>query len=241
VIETGQVLIDDEFARRHPGMNPGRFVLLACTDNGCGMSTETMARIFEPFFTTKEVGHGSGLGLANVYGIVKQHNGYVMAVSTVDVGSTFKIYLAVCDEHPQIIGDEREQGDRDHSGNAVILLVEDNETVRVMSVELLEGLGYTVYSSGHPEQALEMLKDIAEKIDLVITDVVMPGMNGQQLFERITADHPEITRVLYMSGYTNNIIVTDGELDAGLHFLQKPFTVDALMSKVEELLQSGSD
>lgn len=237
-IETGQVLIDDEFARRHPGMNPGRFVLLACTDNGCGMSAETMARIFEPFFTTKEVGHGSGLGLANVYGIVKQHNGYVMAVSTVGVGSTFNIYLPVCDEKPQIIGDEKEPGDRDHSGSAVILLVEDNEMVRAMSVELLEGLGYTVYSAEHPEQALELLKDIPEKIDLVITDVVMPGMNGLQLFERITADHPEITRVLYMSGYTNNIIVTDGKLDDGLHFLQKPFTVDALMSKVEELLRS---
>jgi len=240
-IETGQVLIDDEFARRHPGMNPGRFVLLACTDNGCGMSAETMARIFEPFFTTKEVGHGSGLGLANVYGIVKQHNGYVMAVSTVGIGSTFKIYLPVCDEKPQIITDEKEPGDRDYSGSAVILLVEDNEMVRVMSVELMEGLGYTVYSAELPEQALELLKDIPEKIDLVITDVVMPGMNGQQLFERITADHPEITRVLYMSGYTNNIIVTDGELDDGLHFLQKPFTVDGLMSKVEELLRSERD
>lgn len=240
-IETGQVLIDDEFARRHPGMNPGCFVLLACTDNGCGMSAETLARIFEPFFTTKEVGHGSGLGLANVYGIVKQHNGYVMAVSTVGVGSTFKVYLPVCEEKPQIIADEKEPGERDYSGSAVILLVEDNEMVRVMSVELLEGLGYTVYSAEHPEQALELLKNLPEKIDLVITDVVMPGMNGQQLFERITADHPEITRVLYMSGYTNNIIVTDGELDDGLHFLQKPFTVDALMSKVEELLQSERD
>ena len=238
LVESGQVLIDDEFARRHPGMKPGHFILLACTDNGCGMSAETMSRIFEPFFTTKEVGHGSGLGLANVYGIVKQHNGYVMAVSTVGVGSTFKIYLPVCDEKPQVIGDEREQGDRDHSGSAVILLIEDNEMVRVMSVELLEGLGYTVYSSDQPVQALEMLKGIPEKIDLVITDVVMPVMNGQQLFERITADHPEITKVLYMSGYTNNLIVTDGELDEGLHFLQKPFTVDALMSKVEELLQS---
>ena len=240
-IETGQVLIDDEFARRHPGMNPGRFVLMACTDNGCGMGAETMARIFEPFFTTKEAGHGSGLGLANVYGIVKQHNGYVMAVSTVGVGSTFKIYIPLCDEKPQINGGELDPGDRDHSGSAVILLVEDNEMVRVMSFELLEGLGYTVYSAEHPEQALALMKDIPEKIDLVITDVVMPGMNGQQLFERITADHPEIDKVLYMSGYTNNIIVTDGELDDGTHFLQKPFTVDALMAKVKELLQPESD
>ncbi|NTW99339.1 MAG: response regulator, partial [Geobacteraceae bacterium] len=134
-----------------------------------------------------------------------------------------------------------EQDECDHSGSAVILLVEDNEMVRVMSVELLEGFGYTVYSADHPEQALELLKNLPEKVDLVITDVVMPGMNGQQLFERITADHPEIDRVLYMSGYTNNSIVTDGELDVGLHFLQKPFTVDALMAKVEELLRSEKD
>ena len=236
-IETGQVLIDDEFARRHPGMNPGRFILLSCTDNGCGMSAETMSRIFEPFFSTKEVGHGTGLGLANVYGIVKQHSGYIMAVSTVGVGTTFKIYLPLCDEQPQIAGGDRKQGDLDHTGSAVILLVEDNEMVRDMSKDLLEGLGYTVYSADHPDRALELLEEVADRIDLVITDVVMPGMNGQQLFERITAIHPEIDKVLYMSGYTNNVIVTDGELKSGLHFLQKPFTVDALMAKVKELLQ----
>lgn len=236
-IESGRVLIDDEFARRHPGLNPGRFVLLSCTDNGCGMCAETMLRIFEPFFSTKEVGHGTGLGLANVYGIVKQHNGYIMAVSTVGVGTTFKIYLPVCDENPQVVGAEGEDENLDHTGRAVILLVEDNEMVRVMSNDLLEGLGYTVYSAEHPERALELVKEITEKIDLVITDVVMPGMNGQQLFERIAADHPEIDKVLYMSGYTNNVIVTKGELDDGVHFLQKPFTVDALMTKVKELLQ----
>jgi PAS domain S-box-containing protein len=233
---TGQVLIDDEFARRHPGMNPGRFVLLSCTDNGCGMGDETMARVFEPFFTTKEIGHGTGLGLANVYGIVKQHNGYIMAVSTVGIGTTFKIFLPVCDEKPVTVEAERAPSAIDHSGSAVILLVEDNEMVRSMSSDLLQGLGYTVYSAEHPEQALAMLRELKEKIDLVITDVVMPGMNGLQLFERITADYPEIDKVLYISGYTNNVIATDSEFDTGLHFLQKPFTVDALMIKVKELL-----
>ncbi len=240
VIETGQVFIDDEFARRNPGMTPGRFVLLSCTDNGCGMSAETMTRIFEPFFSTKEIGHGTGLGLANVYGIVQQHTGTIMAASTVGVGTTFKVYLPFCDEQPQVIGVERARHDLDYSGSAVILLVEDNDMVRVMTSELLEGLGYTVYCADHPERALEMVEEITEKIDLVITDVVMPGMNGQQLFERITTDHPEIGTVLYMSGYTNNVIVTDGELEDGLHFLQKPFTVDALMAKVKELLH-GDD
>jgi PAS domain S-box-containing protein len=236
-IETGQVLIDDEFARRHPGLNPGRYVLLSCTDNGCGINDETKERIFEPFFSTKEVGHGTGLGLANVYGIVKQHKGYIMAISTVGVGTTFNMYLPVCDEKPRSFIAGKEKNDIDHTGSAVILLVEDNEMVRVMSRDLLEGFGYTVYCAEYPEQALELVKTIQEKIDLVITDVVMPGMNGQQLFERITAEHPEIDKVLYMSGYTNNIIVTEGELDDGLYFLQKPFTVDALMAKIKELLR----
>jgi len=235
-IETGHVLIDDEFARRHPGMNSGRFVLLACTDNGCGMSAETMTQIFQPFFTTKDTGQGTGLGLANVYGIVKQHSGYITAVSTVGLGTTINVYIPVCDEKPYRIAAEMGSEGLDHSGSAVILLVEDNDMVRVMSSELLEGLGYTVYSSGHPQLALELLKEIPEKVDLVITDVVMPGMNGQQLFERIAAEHPEIDKVLYMSGYTNNVIVVNGELVDGAHFLQKPFTVDALMGKVKELL-----
>lgn len=237
-IETGQVLIDDEFARRHPGMSSGLFVLISCRDNGCGMNAETMSRIFEPFFTTKEVGHGTGLGLANVYGIVKQHNGYIMAVSNVGVGTTFSIYLPVCDEKPEFISAEREQVAPDYVGSGVILLVEDNDMVRVMSSELLEGLGYTVHCAEHPERALEILTEINGEIDLVITDVVMPGMNGKQLFEWIQADYPKINKVLYMSGYTNNVIVTDGELDEGLHFLQKPFTVDALMVKVKELLHT---
>ncbi|OGU14702.1 MAG: hypothetical protein A2076_08320 [Geobacteraceae bacterium GWC2_53_11] len=237
-LETGVVLIDDEFARRHPGMTAGKFAVLSCSDNGCGMGAETMSRIFEPFFSTKEVGHGTGLGLANVYGIVKQHNGYILPVSTVGIGTTFKVFLPLCDEQPQIMGAERDQSVLDHSGSAVILLVEDNEMVRVMSSDLLAGLGYTVYSAEHPEHALALIRQIPEKIDLVITDVVMPGMNGQQLFERIAADHPEIDKVLYMSGYTNNVIVTDGKLDDGLHFLQKPFTVDALMAKVKELLSA---
>lgn len=239
-IETGQILIDDEFARRHPGITPGRFVQLACADNGCGMSAETMERIFEPFFSTKEVGHGTGLGLANVYGIVRQHNGSVMAVSTVGVGTTFKIYLPICDEKLQSGAAESEQAVHEHSGNAVILLVEDNEMVREMANDLLIGFGYTVYSSGHPEHALELAREIKGKIDLVITDVVMPGMNGQQLFERITAEHPEIDRVLYMSGYVDNVIFTGGELNGSVRFLPKPFTVEALMAKVEELLEMNT-
>jgi PAS domain S-box-containing protein len=237
VIETGQVLIDDEYARRHPGIKPGRFVFLSCTDNGCGMGDEILVRIFEPFFSTKGAGHGTGLGLANVYGIIKQHNGSITAASTPGIGSTFKILLPYCDESPGKVEVEKNAGAPDHSGSAAILLVEDNEMVRVMANDVLEGLGYTVYSAENPERALILLESIPEKIDLVITDVIMPGMSGPQLFRKIAALHPEIDRVLYMSGYANNAIDADGELDSGLQLLQKPFTVDELMVHVKGLLQ----
>ncbi|HBA72730.1 MAG: hypothetical protein A2X85_14415 [Geobacteraceae bacterium GWF2_54_21] len=239
VIETGQVMIDDEYARLHPGMRAGDYILLSFMDNGCGMNDETMRHIFEPFFTTKPVGHGTGLGLANVYGIVKQHNGYISAVSREGSGTTFKIYFPLVDEQPGRAGVVLAGPASDYTGSETILLVEDNAMVRGMTAELLEGLGYRVYVGGHPEQALELVRQIPEKIDLLITDVVMPGMNGQQLFERISAERPEIDRVLYMSGYTNNIIVNAGALEEGIHFLQKPFTMDALMAKVRGLLELG--
>ncbi|MDU0458011.1 MAG: cache domain-containing protein [Geobacteraceae bacterium] len=239
VIETGQVMIDDEYARLHPGMRAGDYILLAFRDNGCGMSDETLRHIFEPFFTTKQVGHGTGLGLANVYGIVKQHNGYIAAVSKAGDGTTFKIYFPLVDEQPGGGGVVLAGPASDYTGSETILLVEDNEMVRGMTAQLLEGLGYRVYASEHPEEALELVRQIPERIDLLITDVVMPGMNGQQLFERINSEHPEIDRVLYMSGYTNNIIVNDGALEEGIHFLQKPFTVDAMMVKVRGLLALG--
>ena len=236
IIETGQVMIDDEYARLYPGMITGNFILLAFKDNGCGMSDETLLHIFEPFFTTKQVGHGTGLGLANVYGIVKQHNGYIAAVSKVGKGTTFKIYFPLVNEPQGKANVTVTDSASDHVGAGTILLVEDNEMVRVMTAELLERFGYKVHVGEYPEHALELVRQIPDKIDLLITDVVMPGMNGQQLFERINAERPDIERVLYISGYTNNFIVTAGALVEGLHFLQKPFTVDGLMARVKGLL-----
>lgn len=236
-VGTGQVMIDDEYARLRPGMETGRYAMLSFRDSGCGMSDEIMRHIFEPFFTTKQVGHGTGLGLANVYGIVKQHKGYIDAQSKIGVGTTFSIYFPLVDEKPDSPAPDTEGHVVAPSGNETILLVEDNDMVRVMAAELLEGLGYRVYVAGHPEQALELVGQHPEKIDLVITDVVMPGMNGQQLFERINGQRPDIDRVLYISGYTNNIIVTDGVLEEEIHFLPKPFTLDALVDKVRGLLQ----
>jgi len=235
VLETGQVLIDDEYARLHPGMKTGYFILLSVTDNGCGMSDETMRHIFEPFFTTKPVGHGTGLGLANVYGIVKQHNGYISALSKPEQGTTFKIFFPLTDEQPGVAEKQLQNGDDRPAGAETILLVEDNEMVRTMAVDLLEGFGYTLLVAEHPEKALEIVRTAA-RIDLVISDVVMPGMNGKQLFEQINTDRPEIDKVLYISGYTDNVIVSNGVLEEGLHFLPKPFTADALIAKVMELL-----
>ncbi|HIJ96113.1 MAG TPA: PAS domain S-box protein [Desulfuromonadales bacterium] len=239
-IETGHVTIDEESAGQHPGMKPGHSVLLSFRDTGCGMSDETIRHIFEPFFSTKEVGHGTGLGLANVYGIVKQHNGFIMASSCEGHGSTFSLYLPATNEPPQVVRAEVDAAATLHSGSATILIVEDNETVRIMTNELLQGFGFRVYSAEHPERALQMLKNIPEKIDLVITDVVMPGMNGQQLFEQIRHDYPEIDTVLYISGYTNNAFDQNSAAADGKHFLQKPFTVNGLMAKINELLHQMS-
>lgn len=235
-IETGQVLIDDEYAKLHPGMHTGKFILFSFSDNGCGMNDETMRHIFEPFYTTKQVGHGTGLGLANVYGIVKQHNGYIAVQSKLGNGTTFNIYLPFSADAPGTALSVSQSAQLDQGGGEVILLVEDNEMVREMTADLLLGLGYRVYVEGHPEQALELAARIPEKIDLLITDVVMPGMNGRQLFERLNVERPDIDKVLYMSGYTNNVFVENGELEDGIQLLQKPFTVDSLIEKVNALL-----
>ncbi len=237
-IETGQVTIDDEYARLHHGMETGRYILLAFKDTGSGMSDEVMRHIFEPFFTTKQVGHGTGLGLANVYGTVKQHHGYIAVQSKVGAGTVFSIYFPLVDELPVSSGQDANIVAMAVAGNETILLVEDNDIVRDMVADLLEGLGYRVHVADHPEKALELVRQHMGEIDLLITDVVMPGMNGLQLFEQINAACPDIDRVLYVSGYTNNAIVTGGVLAEGVHFLPKPFTVDALTTKVRSLLQT---
>ncbi len=236
VIETGQVLIDDEYAHSHPEITAGMNVLLSCRDSGCGMTDSVLQHIFEPFFTTKPVGHGTGLGLANVYGIVKQHNGYIEVQSTVGKGTCFKIYFPASASPLPPAGQEKEAAVADQGGNATILLVEDNEMVREMVGELLTGLGYRVYLEDDPMKALERAQQIG-RIDLLITDVVMPGMNGRQLFERLSAELADIGKVLYMSGYTNDVFIKDGRLQEGISFIQKPFTVDAFMEKITALLE----
>ncbi len=234
-IETGQVLLDDEYARLHPGMRTGKHILLSITDTGCGMDDATLSRIFEPFFTTKGVGHGTGLGLATVYGVIKQHEGYIDVRSTVGAGTTFSIYLPVS-THPlgSGTGNEADGGivtSTTVATNRTILVVEDNEMVRTMVVELLMAAGFRVMVAETPELALEMALAPADAIDLLVTDVIMPGMNGQELYERLLESRPHLP-VLFISGYTNDLVVHNGMLEEGINFLQKPFTIEQFMAKV---------
>ena len=235
-IETANVELDEAFVRLHGGAWPGPHVMLAVSDTGCGMDPETLSKAFDPFFTTKEKGKGTGLGLSTVYGIVKQSGGCIYAYSEPGRGTTMKIYL------PRVTGEtapkeeKRDAGfdDRLH-GSETILLVEDDETLRKLALSILEGYGYTVLSAGDGEEALRLLSDSPGIPPLLLTDVVMPKMGGRELSGRIQAIHPD-TRVLYMSGYTDNAIVHHGVLDPGVSYLPKPFTPKALARKVREVL-----
>jgi PAS domain S-box-containing protein len=233
-IETGHKYLEEAYASEHVGVTPGHFVVLTVSDTGVGMDAETQKRIFDPFFTTKEVGKGTGLGLSTVYGIVKQSEGSIWVYSEVGSGTTFKVYLPRVDEITE--ADESANGSHDvRGGSETILLVEDEDLVRDMAVESLEQYGYAVISAANGEEGLRLCRDFEGRIDLVITDVVMPGMSGRELAEHIAALRPE-TSVLYMSGYTDDAIVRHGILEENMSFIQKPFLPDALARKARELL-----
>ncbi|HET6180753.1 MAG TPA: PAS domain S-box protein [Candidatus Sulfotelmatobacter sp.] len=238
-LETSNEELDASYAREHQPLGPGRFVLLAVSDTGLGMSPEVQARIFEPFFTTKEVGKGTGLGLSTVYGIVKQSGGYIWVYSEPGRGTTFKIYFPRVDQAADAPATERRPSNA-LRGTETILLVEDDPQLRQLSSSVLSHCGYKVLVSGGPEEGLAIGKANHNKIRLLITDVVLPGMNGRQLAEQIVQFSPE-TRVLYISGYTNNAIVHYGVLDKGLWFLPKPFTLSALIGKVREVLDASPE
>jgi len=233
-IETANFDIDHEFASRHLGLMPGNYVVLTVTDNGCGMDDKTKARIFEPFFTTKEKGRGTGLGLSTVYGIVTQSGGNIWVYSEPNEGTVFKVFL------PQL-----EQGSEPAAkilvdtvvprGSETILLVEDEEVVRGLARQVLEQAGYNVLDAGSGDEAIRLCRELREPIDLLLTDVVMPKTSGKEVAERLIRLRPA-TRVLYMSGYTDDAIVHHGVLDANVEFIQKPFTPIALARKVREVL-----
>jgi two-component system, cell cycle sensor histidine kinase and response regulator CckA len=235
-IETSNVFFDTKYTREHVTVEAGRYVMLAVSDTGVGMDTETQTHIFEPFYTTKESGSGTGLGLSTVYGIVKQSGGYIWVYSEKGKGTTFKVYL------PQA----REEGAappatvlpvQETRGSETVLLVEDERAVRELTRMILIGRGYTVIDAASPEQAKTFARKHAGKLDLLLTDVVMPGISGRDLAKELTAQLPGL-RVLYMSGYTFNVIAHGGQLEEGIAFLQKPFTPAALLQKVREVLDS---
>ena len=235
VIETCNVELDQVYASEHVSVKSGRYVMLAVSDSGMGMSPETVAHIFEPFFTTKGGSRGTGLGLATTYGIVKQSGGYIWVYSEPGHGTTFKVYLPRVDatvETPAAIRPKTEV----QRGSETILLVEDEEAVRDLTQTVLTSYGYKVIVTQDPEHALS-LAETGIPIQLVLTDVVMPSMSGRELVQKLTAKYPHL-RVLYMSGYTDDIITSGGVLEAGLAFLQKPFTPAALAQKVRDVLDA---
>ncbi len=238
-IATGHVLLDDEFVRQHPGMLPGPYILLAFEDTGCGMDDNTLRHIYEPFFTTKAVGHGTGLGLATVYGIIKQHEGYIEARSRVGQGTTFVIYLPATSEEGAAAGGVPPAVSFRpvRPVNAAILLVEDNLMVREMAVDLLGSNGFRVLAAGSPLSAMEIERTCGGTIDLLVTDVVMPEMNGMELYERLLDRRPGLP-VLYISGYTSDVVIHDGTLEEEVAFLKKPFTAEQFLERVRRALVS---
>jgi signal transduction histidine kinase len=233
-IETTNATLDDTYVATHPEAVAGAYVLLAVSDTGKGMDAETRSHLFEPFFTTKELGKGTGLGLATVFGIVKQNLGLISVYSEPGQGTTFKVYLPRAEEQAQTTVTAALK--RDLHGKETVLLVEDEEQVLTLASRILQQQGYTVLAAATPEAALELANREAGQIQLLITDVVMPGMNGRELYERLKEVQPEL-RCLYMSGYTADVIAHRGVLEGGVHFLQKPFTIEALAGGVREALK----
>ena len=233
-IETGNAVFDETYCADHRGFIPGEYVLLTISDNGCGMDAETLDRIFEPFFTTKEFGRGTGLGLATVYGVVKQNNGFVYVYSEPNQGTTFKIYLpryrTKADFLPEKVKDLPTE-----RGRETILLVEDEAAILHMTTMMLERLGYQVLATRTPGEAIRLAQEYVGEIQLLVTDVVMPEMNGRDLAKNILSTHPNIKR-LFMSGYTANVIAHHGVLDKGVNFIQKPFSRENLGAKVRAVL-----
>ncbi len=236
-IETSNVELDQTYVRSHPGSKLGSFVLLAVIDSGTGMDPATLTHIFEPFFTTKELGKGTGLGLATVYGIVKQSNGYIGLESIVGKGTSFQIYLPRHAGQP-VIDDLKIDSPENLRGTETILLVEDSEPLRKLAKTFLESRGFRVLSGESGEDALQVAARFGGAFDLLLTDVVMPGINGRILAENLLLRQPGM-KILYMSGYTDSFIAGHGVLDPGIHLLHKPFIEEVLIRKVREVIDGG--
>ena len=232
-IETNNVFFDQAYCASHAEAKPGQYVMLAVSDDGCGMDKKTLENLFEPFFTTKEVGEGTGLGLAMIYGIVKQNDGFINVTSEPGQGTTFKLYFPRTRDADKAVGEQTATAIE--TGSETVLLVEDEESILRLGTAILEKFGYNVIAACTPGEAISMAEQSDMRIHLLVTDVVMPEMNGKELKTRIEKLIPDI-KVLFMSGYTGNVIVHRGILEGDVHFLQKPFSVSSLVGKVREVL-----
>jgi CheY-like chemotaxis protein len=233
-IKTEKVVIDDSNMADHPEFIPGEYVLLTVSDTGEGMSRQVCEHIFEPFFTTKELGRGTGLGLSTVYGIVKQNGGFIYVDSEPGKGTTFRIYLPRLENETALVPSEEAAGEQP-TGTETILLVEDDEAILNVCKMVLENLGYTVLAALTPGHAIHLVENHPGDIHLLITDVVMPEMNGVEMAERLRAIRPDLKH-LYMSGYTTDVIAHHGILDDGVNFIQKPFLSDDLAARIRQVL-----
>jgi CheY-like chemotaxis protein len=237
-VETSNIDLGPDFVRKHPEVKPGPYALLAVSDSGIGMDETTLSRIFEPFFTTKPLGVGTGLGLAMVYGVIKQSGGFIWAYSKPGMGASFKIYF------PRVPGEDSKSemaqaaSTRSEGGSETILLVEDEQVVLDLTASTLRDAGYKVVTASTPKQALEKMTHLTDPIHIMITDVVMPGMSGPTLAKRVVAEYPEM-KLIFMSGYTDAAAIENRFVQPGSVFLQKPFSPDALRAKVRELLDGG--
>jgi two-component system cell cycle sensor histidine kinase/response regulator CckA len=234
VIETANVDLDEGYCAVHPYILPGRFVMLSVSDTGQGMTDEVKAHIFEPFYTTKERGSGTGLGLATTYGAVHQAGGSIEVYSEVGIGTTFKVYLPRVEEEAAkpVMGDLPTDLP---GGTETVLIVEDEGILRKLCVQILEQLGYRVLQARNGAEAIALAQGYGDRIDLLLTDVVMPGMNGRELATQLVLHRPEM-KVLFTSGYTENAIVHHGVLDDEVSFLGKPYSPSSLAKKIRKVL-----
>jgi CheY-like chemotaxis protein len=236
-IETGRASFDEEYCATHAGYAPGDYVMLAVGDNGCGMDAETLSHLFEPFFTTKALGKGTGLGLATVYGVVKQNEGFINVYSELGQGTSFRIYLPVYRAEKSDREAGGAAGAAPERGNETILLVEDEPAILAMTTKMLTRLGYRVLAASTPGEAIRLAEQHAGQLHMLMTDVVMPEMNGRDLAKRLLALYPGLKR-LFMSGYTADVIAHQGVLDEGVNFIQKPFAMRDLSQMVRAALDS---
>ncbi len=234
-IETNDVYLDGQYIRSHNGIKKGSYVMLSISDNGKGMDAETQARIFEPFYTTKEKNKGTGLGLSTVYGIVKQSEGHIWVYSEPGIGTAFKIYLPAFHEKVQIESDSENETNK-LGGNETILVVEDEYMVRELVCDTLQNSGYKIIEASNGKEAIALYQSNNKRIDLVLTDVIMPEMSGRKLVETLIDQYPDL-KSLYMSGYTDDAIIRHGVLEPGMNYIQKPFSPRALLKKINEVLE----